>query len=123
MSNRDLEGQDGCHLDDDGAPYALIEARPGWSLVASHECIEMILNPYGNRRVGGPGIKQGQVRVEYLLEACDPCQDEACAYTVNDVLVSDFVTPAYFDPAGVEEPRYCFSGRSRSPGASTRAGT
>jgi len=32
LTLRDLGGQDGTHLDDGGAPYALVEARAQWSL-------------------------------------------------------------------------------------------
>jgi hypothetical protein len=110
VTTRDLGGQDGSHLDEHGKPYALIEAAADWSLTASHECIEMIVDPFGNRTIAGPSPRADQGRVEFLVEVCDPCQSADNAYTVNDVLVSDFVTPAYFEPVCAESARYSFSG-------------
>jgi hypothetical protein len=115
ITNRDLGGQDGTHLDDQGKPYALVESRPDWSLLASHECIEMILDPFGARTIAGPSPLADQGRVEFLLEACDPCQSAETAYAVNGILVSDFVTPAYYEPTTNERARYSFSGEMKGP--------
>ena len=119
-----LEGDlAGFHLTAQNQPYARIEAGPSWSLTASHECLEMLADPTGSRLYGSTGIElvAGAFRdvpgakVEYLVEVCDPCQDAACAYLVNDVLVSDFITPQYFDPVAVASVRYSFSGRVARP--------
>ncbi len=116
VTTRDLGGQDGTHLDTDGSPYALVEAGPAWSLTASHECIEMILDPFGNRTVAGASPREEQGRAEFLVEVCDPCQSADNAYTVNDVLVADFVTPAYFEiAASPQQVRYSYSGRIARP--------
>ena len=124
VTTRDLGGQDGTHLDQDGAPYALVEAEPEWSLTASHECIEMILDPFGSRTVPGTAPREDQGRAEFLVEVCDPCQGSVNAYSVNDVLVADFVTPAYFEipsaPAALEvgaapHARYSYSGKVARP--------
>lgn len=61
----------------------------------------------------------GPKRVNFLVEICDPCQ--ADAYSVNGIAVSDFVTPAYFDPNPVPGGRYSYNGsilkpRSVAPG-------
>jgi hypothetical protein len=121
VTTRDLGGQDGTHLDGDGAPYALVEAGADWSLTASHECIEMILDPFGSRTVAGPSPRDDQGRAEFLVEVCDPCQSADTAYTVNDILVADFVTPAYFEMAGTFDAlggptaRYSYSGKMSRP--------
>jgi hypothetical protein len=105
----------GQHRDRQNQPYALVAAGSGWSLVASHEALEMLVDPFGNRLVAGPSPVAGQGRVEFLVEVCDPCQDDQFAYTVNDVLVSDFYTEKYFDPVGVPGVRYSFTGAITSP--------
>jgi len=115
ITMRDLGGQDGTHLDDAGTPYALVEARRGWSLTASHECLEMIVDPYGNRTVPGAPPRDDQDRAEYLVEVCDPCQDALTAYTVNDILVSDFVTPEYYEPVVNPRGRFSYSGAVDKP--------
>ena len=62
----------GIHLDRNGQPFALVEASPSWSLTASHEAIEMVIDPWGNRTVPGGSPMAGQGLVEILVEVCDP---------------------------------------------------
>jgi hypothetical protein len=118
----DVQGAAGVHLDKDGQPFALVEVGQSWSLTASHETIEMLVDPFGNRTVPGASPKAGQGRVEFLVEACDPCESEACAYTVNGVLVSDFYTPQYFDPEAAPGVRYDFRGEIDEPRKVLRGG-
>jgi hypothetical protein len=108
-------GAAGIHLDKDGQPFALVQFSSGWTLTASHECLEMLADPFGNRLVAGPSLKPGQGRVEFLLEVCDPSEDEEFAYTVNGVLVSDFYTPRFFDPVAVAGTRYSYTGAITQP--------
>jgi hypothetical protein len=105
----------GIHLDRDGQPFALVEMSDSWSLTASHEVLEMLADPFGNRLVAGKGIKQGQPRVEYLVEVCDPSEAAEFGYTVNGILVSDFYTPRYFDPVKASGVRYSFTGAIKKP--------
>jgi hypothetical protein len=63
----------GIHLDKNGQPFALVTAsaqRDVWSLTASHEMIEMLVDPFGNRLVAGDSPKPDQGRVQFLVEAC-----------------------------------------------------
>jgi len=110
----------GIHLDRNGQPFALVEASPSWSLTASHEAIEMVIDPWGNRTVpgGSPMADQGpadQGLVEILVEVCDPSGGAQWAYTVNGYLVSDFCTPNYYDPIGAPGVRYSFTGALTRP--------
>lgn len=105
----------GIHLDKDGQPYALINSGDNWSLTASHETLEMLADPFGNRVIAGPSIMDGQGRVNYLVEVSDPSEGAEFAYHVNDVLVSDFYTPSYFDPVISPGVRYSFSGAIKEP--------
>ena len=100
-------------LDATRQPYALVRWAPQWSLTASHEVLEMLVDPFGNRLVAGDSPKTDQGRVLFLVEVCDPCQSAAYGYAVNGVLVSDFCLPEYFAPTGTSGARYCFSGADR----------
>jgi hypothetical protein len=111
----DVQGAGGYHTDRNGHPYALVEAGDSWSVTASHECLEMLVDPWGRQTSAGPSVKPGQGRVEYLTEVCDPSENEAYAYTVNDVLVSDFYTPHFFDPVASPGVRYSFTGAIKAP--------
>ena len=96
-----LTGAGGVHLDDHGQPYAEAVNGQGLSISISHEVLEMLADPWGNRFTLGPDIdpyNPGR-QVFYLVEVCDPCQ--ASSYPIGDVQVSDFVLPAFYDPKGV----------------------
>ena len=118
----DVKGAAGIHLDKDGQPFALIEMSDSWSLTASHEMLEMLADPFGNRLVPGPSIKRGHGRVEYLVEVCDPSEAAEFGYTVNDILVSDFYTPRFFDPVPTSATRYSFTGAIERPRQVLRGG-
>lgn len=105
----------GQHRDRNGQPLALIEGGPSWSLAASHEALEMLADPFGNRLIAGNSPVEAQGRVEFLVEVCDPCEDDDFAYTVNGVLVSDFYTAHYFDPVAAVGVRYSFTGAIAAP--------
>jgi hypothetical protein len=94
-------------------PFALVEASDTWSVTLSHEIIEMVIDPYGNRLVAAMHPLNHGERVKYLVEVCDPCQ--AVWYPVNGVPVSDFYTPRYFDPIWAEAGRYSFTGALEHP--------
>lgn len=53
--------------------------------------------------------------MELLVEVCDPPGGVAHAYTVNGYLVSDFVTPSYYDPVPTPGGRYSFTGAIPRP--------
>ena len=54
--------------------------------------------------------------VEYLVEVADPVASIANAYSVNGILVSDFVTPEYYaHPAPVPGTSYSFTGAILRP--------
>jgi PLD-like domain len=117
------DGATGLHLTDHKQPYALVDAGPTWSLTASHECLEMLVDPSGNRLVPSSGITVADGKVqdlttekfEYLVEVADPSEDPANAYMIDEVLVSDFYTPHFFDPVVSPGVRYSFTGRITRP--------
>jgi len=107
----------GFHLDSHNQPYALVAYDTSWTLSLSHEILEILVDPSGNRLVAGPSVdpKHPHHRVRYLLELCDPCEDSAYSYTIDGVVVSDFITPHYHDPQDTSGARYSFTGALRGP--------
>ena len=94
-------------------PFALVAASDAWSVTLSHEVLELIADPYGNRLIAARHPRDPDERVKYLLEVCDPCQ--AVWYPVNGVPVSDFYGPRYFDPVEPGQGRYSFTGEIEGP--------
>ncbi len=105
----------GVHLDEHGQPYSLVRFSDSWSLTASHECMEMLVDPFGNRLVPGMSPKPGQGWVEFLVEVCDPCESAQCAYEIGGILVSDFYLPDYFSANDSQGQRYSFTGSIEQP--------
>ena len=118
---KEVEDAAGFHDDEHGQPFALVEFGPEWSLTASHECLEMLADPFGRRLRAGNmlpqavKLRQPERRVRYLVEVCDPSEAGEFAYQVNGVLVSDFYTPDFFDPVTVSSVRYSFTGAIKAP--------
>ena len=121
----------GFHVTDGDQPIGFVEGRRGWSLAASHELLEIACDPAGERKVLGESIKDSadpgeltplarryrmlQGQVSYLVEICDPCQATEFAYTLDGILVSDFVTPRYYDPRHTACGCYSFTGAVTEP--------
>jgi hypothetical protein len=118
-------GEGGFHLNKHKQPYAEVIATPSsadWSIDASHETIEMLVDPYGSRFQASRAIEilHGQVvdgvgEFQYLVEACDPCEANDYAYPIQGVAVSDFLTPHYYDPVVTAGTRYSFTGAIKAP--------
>jgi hypothetical protein len=114
-------GAAGFHTDDQGQPFSLVQVDEKWPFTASHETLEMLADPFGNRTVAGSPPPQAPSpisefeRVIYLVEVCDPCESEQLAYSVNGVNVSDFITPHYYDPNGATGVQYSFRGSVKEP--------
>jgi hypothetical protein len=119
-------GEGGVHMDKHKQPYSLVIADPGsdeWTIDASHETLEMLVDPYGNRLQSSRSIsieadgsiKDGNGQFNYLVEACDPCEADAFAYSINGVAVSDFITPHFYDPVTTSGTRYSFTGAIQAP--------
>jgi hypothetical protein len=108
-------GAAGVHEDQNGQPFALVQFSSEWSLTASHETLEMLADPFGKRLVAGQSPKKSQGRVNFLVEVCDPSEDQTFAYTSNGIVVSDFYTPHFFDPMPAAGVRYSFTGSIKAP--------
>jgi hypothetical protein len=118
-------GEGGFHLDRHNQPYAEVIATPAdasWSIDASHETLEMLVDPSGNRMQSSVGIEivdgkiqDGTGQFNYLVEACDPCEANTYGYTIRGVLVSDFITPHFYDSIATPGTRYSFTGALQAP--------
>jgi hypothetical protein len=118
-------GEGGFHLDQHNQPYAKVIATPdsdGWTVAASHETLEMLVDPAGNRLQASRSIdivkgkiQDGTGEFEYLVEACDPCEADNYGYSIQGVAVSDFITPHFYDPVTVAGTRYSFTGAIKAP--------
>jgi hypothetical protein len=100
LDTSDEAGALGYHdLTPEGLPVGKVFAKTdqqygaAWSVTASHELTEMMLDPFVNLTVMDP---RRQVFVAY--EAADAVEADDLGYRVNGVLLSDFVLPPFFDP-------------------------
>ena len=114
------EVKGGIHEDKAGQPFALVPDTDGWSISASHEVMEMLVDPFSRRTVSGQSPLNNQGRVDFLVEISDPCQ--ALGYSINGIAVSDFCTPNYFDPVTNSAVRYSFTGSIQEPRQVLRGG-
>lgn len=98
----------GYHTDAHGQPLSVVQVSGFWPATVSHEVLEMLGDPSGNRIVSAELLPQGELpdvakvigtpaRVDYLVEVCDPI--EAVFYQINGVPVSDFVLPGFYSSA------------------------
>jgi len=118
-------GEGGFHLDQHNQPYAKViasSASDEWTIDASHETLEMLVDPNGNRlqpstsiQIENGKIVDGTGQFGYLVEACDPCEADNFAYPIQGVAVSDFLTPHFYDPVVTPGTRYSFTGAIKAP--------
>jgi hypothetical protein len=118
-------GEGGFHLDKHNQPFAKVIASPDseeWTIDASHETLEMLVDPYGNRlqnstsiEIKGGKIQDGTGEFAYLVEACDPCEADGYSYAIQGIAVSDFLTPHFYDPLKTPGTRYSFTGAIEAP--------
>jgi hypothetical protein len=118
-------GEGGFHQDKHNQPYAEVIASPSseeWTVDASHETLEMLVDPYGNRLQNSTSIEitdgkivDGTGEFAYLVEACDPCEADDYTYAIQGVSVSDFLTPHFYDPVVTPGTRYSFTGAIKAP--------
>src|SRR5258708_2931356 len=102
LDDSDQAGALGYHdLTPDGLPIGKVfaasdlKAGTSWSVTASHELLEMLADPNINLTVFVQDAKTSGTL--YAYEVCDACEDDSFGYKINNVLVSDFVYPAWFE--------------------------
>jgi hypothetical protein len=86
-----------------------------WTVTASHELLEMLGDPSINKTVSVE-MEDHHTR-QYMYEVCDACERDEFGYDINGVLVSDFVTPQWFEPLAINEtnPQYDYRKKINKP--------
>ena len=88
-----MTGDSGYHNVDAQGPFGRVfvktatEVKQKWTVVASHELLEMLINPYANLASFVPSDETGNVGVYYDLEVCDPVYLDELSYSVKNVSV------------------------------------
>lgn len=107
VDNPDQAGALGYHeMTSTGTPLGKVFAkldldnRCSWAVTLSHELLEMLVDPWINWCAVS---RDGKI---YALEVCDAVEADDLGYEIDGVLVSDFVTPSWFEPA--EADRFDF---------------
>jgi hypothetical protein len=104
LDNSDQAGALGYHdLTSGGLPISKVFAGTdkqygyNWTVTATHELIEMLVDPWLNLCAVGPDRKI------WAYEACDPVEADQLGYQIDGVVVSDFCLPTWWEPprAGV----------------------
>ena len=107
LDNSDQAGDLGYHdLTSEGMPLgkvfvkADIQNKSSWTNTASHELLEMLIDPDVNLAVLDQTTKK--TGILYSYEVCDACEDDSFGYIIITpktrarILVSDFVYPSWF---------------------------
>jgi hypothetical protein len=103
LDNPDQAGVLGYHeLTAKGTPLGKVFAqldlssKTSWTVTLSHELLEMLVDPWTNWCAAGLDNKI------YALEVADPVEADELGYEIDGILVSDFVTPSWFEPCGLD---------------------
>jgi hypothetical protein len=72
-----------------------LKAGTSWTVTASHELLEMLADPNINLTVFVQNSDTAGIL--YAYEVCDACEDDSLGYAIDNVLLSDFVYPAWFE--------------------------
>ena len=80
-----------------GKVFAVSDLKAGtsWTVTASHELLEMLGDPNINLTVFVQNSNTAGTL--YAYEVCDACEDDSLRYQIDNILVSDFVYPAWFE--------------------------
>jgi hypothetical protein len=72
-----------------------LKAGTSWTVTASHELLEMLGDPNINLTVFVQN--NNTAGTLYAYEVCDACEDDSLGYQIDNILVSDFVYPSWFE--------------------------
>jgi hypothetical protein len=102
LDDSDTAGALGYHdLTPEGLPMGKafagtdIKYKQSWTTTVSHELLEMVADPDINLTVLTEEAQNTGLLLAY--EVCDACEDDQFGYKIDGVLVSDFVSPAWFE--------------------------
>jgi hypothetical protein len=102
LDDSDQAGALGYHdLTSDNLPLGKVfaasdlKAGASWTVTASHELLEMLGDPNINLTVF---VQNSNTHgTLYAYEVCDACEDDSFGYQIDNILVSDFVYPSWFE--------------------------
>jgi len=102
LDHSDQAGALGYHeITNNGLPVAKIFAADdqkyglSWTVTLSHEILESLADPWINFTVF---VQQSNTTgVLFPIEVADAVEDDSFGYKINDILVSDFVYPSWFE--------------------------
>lgn len=123
LLKREAKGVAGFHApgaqSDERPPFSIVQYSDdgSWTVAASHEILEMLVDPRGDFFVRGPNPADASQVVEFLVEICDPCQNKAFCYQVDHShwpCVSDFCLPSYYR-VGASGTPYTFRRSVQAP--------
>lgn len=89
-------------------------AGDSWTVTGSHEGLEMLGDP--SCQALSPAIvapaawKAGSAPVQVIFENADAVEDDKLGYTIDGLLMSDFVTRAWFNPAAPAGTKFDYRG-------------
>ena len=102
LDDSDQAGALGYHdLTSEGMPLGKVfaasdlKAGTSWTVTASHELLEMLADPNINLTVFVQNANTSGTLFAY--EVCDACEDDSNGYKIDNVLLSDFVYPSWFE--------------------------
>ncbi len=72
-----------------------LKAGTSWTVTASHELLEMLGDPNINLTVFVQNANTAGTL--YAYEVCDACEDDSLGYQIDNILLSDFVYPTWFE--------------------------
>ena len=114
LDNSDVAGALGLHdVTNEGNPLGkcfvktTMDAGDAWTVCASHETLELICDAQINT------VKQVGDSEFWALEVADTCESDQYGYTINGILVSDFVYPAWW--GGPSDGKYDYMGHVTAP--------
>lgn len=114
----DQAGALGYHdLTPEGLPLGKVFAKSdldngySWTVTVSHEALEMLADPWINLAA----LDENNNRA-YAYEVCDACEADNFGYKVGGLLLSDFVTPQWFQQ-GLSAPgaKFDYMGHIKGP--------
>ena len=115
LDNSDQANALGYHNVTAGIPNGRVFAKTclddntSWSVCLSHEVLEALADPYCTRSVS---LGNGRLVAQ---EVGDPCEGDNFGYRINNILVSDFVTPLWFHKLPSSIGMYDFCRHITSP--------
>jgi len=120
LDDADGAGYLGYHdLTSEGLPLGKVFAKTdidngyNWTITATHEILEMLIDPSINLTAF---IEEGKYAGKlFAYEVCDACEADELGYDIDGTQVSDFVTPDYFEYFHTKTSGFDFKNKIKHP--------